>query len=84
MDYNQEQIIWDQFSINDGEYDMRQLSVGIALACALLVTALPAFASEGDPLANSVLLPGAVGWILVGLALLLVVVFRLWAGRGPS
>jgi len=51
---------------------------------ALLVSALPVLASEGDPLANSVLLPGTVGWIMVGLAILLVVVFRLWAGRGPS
>lgn len=51
---------------------------------ALLLSALPALAEEGDPLANSVLLPGAVGWALFGLALLLVVIFRLWSGRGPS
>lgn len=63
---------------------MRRLSVYASLALAILVSAGPALASEGDPLANSVLLPGTVGWILVGLALLLVVVFRLWAGRGPQ
>lgn len=63
---------------------MRRLSVGIALVFALLVTTLPVLASEGDPLANSVLLPSTVGWILVGLAVVLVVVFRLWAGRGPN
>lgn len=63
---------------------MRRLSVGIALVFTLLVTALPALASEGDPLANSILLPGVVGWLMVGLAVLLVVVFRFWAGKGPN
>jgi hypothetical protein len=63
---------------------MRRLPIVLSVGMALLVSALPVLASEGDPLANSVLLPGTVGWIMVGLAILLVVVFRLWAGRGPS
>jgi heme/copper-type cytochrome/quinol oxidase subunit 4 len=50
---------------------------------ALLLTALPVLAQEGDPLANSVLLPGVVGFALAGLAILLVVLFRLWTMRGP-
>ena len=63
---------------------MRRLPVILLTIWALLLTALPALAEEGDPLANSVLLPGTVGWVLFGLALLLVVIFRLWSGRGPS
>mgnify|MGYP000992989711 FL=1 len=62
----------------------RRLPVILLAILALLTAALPALAEEGDPLANSVLLPGVVGWVLFGLALLLIVVFRLWSGRGPS
>ena len=63
---------------------LRRLPVILLTIVALLLAALPALAEEGDPLANSVLLPGAVAWVLFGLALLLVVIFRLWSGRGPS
>ncbi len=62
----------------------RRLPVILLAILALLTAALPALAEEGDPLANSVLLPGVVGWVLFGLALLLIIVFRLWSGRGPS
>lgn len=49
-----------------------------------VMTALPALAEEGDPLANSVLLPGWVGFALLGLAILLVIILRVWSSRGPS
>ena len=61
---------------------MRRLSVWWITCLILLATALPALAQE-DPLANSVLLPNLVGWGLVGLALLLAILFRLWTSRGP-
>ena len=61
---------------------MRRLSVTWIACLMLLAPALPALAQE-DPLANSVLLPNLVGWGLVGLALLLAVLFRLWTSRGP-
>jgi hypothetical protein len=63
---------------------MRRIPVFIITILVLLAAALPVLAAEGDPLANSVLLPGVVGWALLGLALLLVIVFRLWVGRGPQ
>lgn len=50
----------------------------------MLVAALPVMAEEGDPLANSVMLPGTVAWAMVGLAIVLVVLFRLWTRRGPN
>lgn len=49
-----------------------------------LAAAPSAFASEGDPLANSVLLHGMVGWAMVGLALLLMALFILRTRRGPN
>ena len=61
---------------------MRRLSVLWMTGFLLLATALPVLAQE-DPLANSVLLPNLVGWGLVGLALLLAILFRLWTSRGP-
>lgn len=63
---------------------MRRLPLILLTLLALSMAALPVLAEEGDPLANSVLLPGTVGWIMFGLALLLFVLFRLWSGRGPS
>lgn len=62
---------------------MRRLPLLLLTIVALLLTALPALAQEGDPLASSVLLPGVVGFALAGLAVLLVVLFRLWSSRGP-
>ena len=62
---------------------MRRLPLLLLTIVALLLTALPALAQEGDPLAHSVLLPGTVGFALAGLAVLLVVLFRLWTMRGP-
>jgi len=46
--------------------------------------ALPALAQQGDPLAHSVLLPNVVGWALAGLAVVLVILLRLWSRRGPQ
>lgn len=63
---------------------MRRLPVILIVSVMLLLSALPALAEEGDPLANSVLLPGTVGWAMFGLAILLVVLFRLWTRRGPN
>lgn len=63
---------------------MRRLSVMLAVLSLMLVAALPVLAEEGDPLANSVLLPGTVAWAMVGLAIVLVVLFRLWTRRGPQ
>jgi hypothetical protein len=62
---------------------MRRLPLFLMTILALLLTALPALAQEGDPLANSVLLPSAVGWALAGLAALLFLLLLLWSARGP-
>lgn len=61
---------------------MRRSAVLLSIV-ALLVGALPALAQE-DPLANSVLLPNIIGWGLLGLAVLLVILLRLWSSRGPQ
>lgn len=63
---------------------MRRLPVSLMVLLALLATALPVLAQEEDPLANSVLLSGTVGWAMFALAILLVVLFRLWTRRGPN
>lgn len=63
---------------------MRRLPVMLAVLSLMLVAALPVMAEEGDPLANSVMLPGTVAWAMVGLAIVLVVLFRLWTRRGPN
>lgn len=56
---------------------MKKLTMALSTVLLLLAAALPAFASEGDPLANSVLLPGWLGAALVGLAIVLILV--VWA-----
>ncbi len=61
---------------------MRRSAILLSIV-ALLVGALPALAQE-DPLANSVLLPNVVGWGLLGLAVVLVILLRLWSSRGPQ
>ena len=48
-----------------------------------LLTALPALAQEGDPLAHSVLVPPTVAWVMVGLAVLAFLLLLLWSARGP-
>ena len=63
---------------------MRRLSVTSLTLVALLLMALPALAQQGDPLAHSVLLPNVVGWALAGLAVVLVILLRLWSRRGPQ
>ncbi len=63
---------------------MRQLTGTLLLLMTMAAAAPAAFAAEGDPLANSVLLHGVVGWAMVGLALLLMVLFILWTRRGPN
>ena len=62
---------------------MRRFPVFLLTALALMLTALPALAQEGDPLAHSVLLPGTVGFVLAGLAALLFLLLLLWSARGP-
>ena len=63
---------------------MRLLSIILLLLFAMPAAALSVLAEEGDPLANSVLLDGMVGWAMVGLAVLLMVLFILWTRRGPQ
>lgn len=63
---------------------MRRLSVALLVSVVMAAAALPALAQEGDPLAEAVLLPGVVGWGLLGLAVVLVILFRLWTSRGPN
>ena len=63
---------------------MRRLSFIALLLLLLLGSALPALAQEEGPLANSVLLTGSTAWALVGLAVLLMLLFVLWARRGPN
>ncbi len=62
---------------------MRRLLVILLTMIALLLTALPALAQEGDPLAHSVLLPPVVAWVMVGLAALAFLLLLLWSARGP-
>lgn len=63
---------------------MRRISAMALTVITLLVAALPALAQEGeDPLANAVLLPGVVGWILAALAAALFLLLLLWSARGP-
>lgn len=63
---------------------MRRLSFIALLLLLLIGSALPALAQEEGPLANSVLLTGSTAWALVGLAVLLMLLFVLWARRGPN
>lgn len=49
---------------------------------ALLLFAAPAFAAEGEPLAEAVLLPGWFGFAMVGVAVVLILLFALLARRG--
>lgn len=63
---------------------MRRLTITLLLLFAMLSTALPALADEGDPLANSVLLSGMIGWAMFGLAILFMLLFILWTRRGPN
>ena len=62
---------------------MRRLTTILLTLVTLLLTALPALAQEGDPLANSVLLSGVVGWVMTGLAVVLFLLLLLWSARGP-
>jgi hypothetical protein len=50
----------------------------------MIMTTLPALADEGDPLAESVLLSGTIGWALAGLAVVMMLLFILWTRRGPQ
>ena len=63
---------------------MQTLFVFLLGSTEALAAAVPALAQEGDPLAESVLLPNMVGWALAGLAVLLVVLFLLWSRRNPG
>ena len=63
---------------------MRRLSVFLFLSVAMAMSALPALAQEENPLANAVLFTGTTAWGMVGLAVLLMILFILWARRGPN
>jgi hypothetical protein len=63
---------------------MRRLAVILTLVLMMPAAALPPLAQEGDPLAESVLLPNVVGWALFGLAVVLMLLFILWTRRNPS
>ena len=63
---------------------MRRISFIAFLLLLILGSALPALAQEEGPLANSLLLTGSTAWGLVGLAVLLMLLFVLWARRGPN
>ncbi|MEZ4517189.1 MAG: hypothetical protein R3C44_10245 [Chloroflexota bacterium] len=61
---------------------MRRITILLGTLAALLVSALPTFASEGDPLAESILVPGWFALAMVGLAVLLILIFAGLARRG--
>jgi hypothetical protein len=61
---------------------MRRTYTLFATLVLLLTSALPAFAAEGDPLAEAVLMPGWFGFAMVGLAIVLILIFAALARRG--
>lgn len=63
---------------------MRRLTILTLLAVALLAAAVPALAQGDNPLEHSILLADFVGWLMAGLAVLLVVLFILWTKRDPQ
>ncbi|MBP9502533.1 MAG: hypothetical protein KBF17_10275 [Candidatus Promineofilum sp.] len=63
---------------------MRRLALIILSGMTMLVAAMPVAAQGENPLDHAVLLAGTVGWIMIGLALLLMVFFVLWTRRGPG
>ena len=62
----------------------RLFQTGVGAGLLSLLSALPALAQEENPLANAVLFTGATGWGMVGVAVLLMILFILWARRGPQ
>ncbi len=63
---------------------MRRIPFIALLLLLILGSALPALAQEEGPLANSLLLTGTTAWIMVGVTVLLMLLFILWARRGPN
>ena len=63
---------------------MRRTFSLLPAAVMLILSALPAFAAEGEPLAEAVLLPGWVALAMVGLAVLLIIIFAMLARRGMA
>jgi hypothetical protein len=57
---------------------VRRFMALLLTGACLLLPVLPAAAQEEDPLATAVLLPGAVAWFLVALAIVLIIALRLW------
>ncbi|HNS40998.1 MAG: hypothetical protein LC131_17900 [Anaerolineae bacterium] len=62
---------------------MRRLTMSLLLTVAVLATAFPALAQQGNPLDKGVFLADIVGWIMAGLAVVLAVSFSIWARRTP-
>jgi hypothetical protein len=63
---------------------MRQLLNILLTLGVLFATTLPALAQEEDPWAEATLLTSSTAWVMVGLALVLMLLFLLWARRGPN
>ncbi len=63
---------------------MRRLTGMILLGIALLPAAVPVLAQGDNPLEHSILLADFVGWLLAGLAVLLMALFILWTKRAPD
>jgi len=63
---------------------MHRISFIALLLLLILGSALPALAQEEGPLANNLLLTGSTAWAMVGLAVLLMLLFIVWARRGPN
>jgi hypothetical protein len=60
---------------------MRRLTIILATVTLMLAAVMPVLADEGDPLAESLLLPGTLGAAMAALAGILVLVFFLMARR---
>jgi hypothetical protein len=56
----------------------RRVAILMLTGYWLLLAVFPAVAQEADPLATAVLLPGAVGWLMVLLAIVLMVGLARW------
>jgi hypothetical protein len=63
---------------------MRRLStIGVTLLLTL-AAALPALAQEENPLAHARLFTGGTAWGMIGVTVLLMILFMVWARRGPN
>lgn len=61
---------------------MRKFYALMGTVVVLLLGVMPVLAAQEDPLAHSTLLPGWLGFALVGLAVVLILIFAMLARRG--